>query len=157
ADHTPRVVAPAAGDRGHEPVLLREPLQLAARLRRHRRVLRPLDDRGEHAVDVEEDRGPLRLGREPPKELRRSHGWKDRRVLRLVLIGLAAGLFSALFGVGGGIVIVPLLLLFAAFDARPATATSLAAIGIISTVGVVSYALRGEGQPGGAAIVGAPA
>jgi uncharacterized membrane protein YfcA len=78
-------------------------------------------------------------------------------VLRLVLIGLAAGLFSALFGVGGGIVIVPLLLLFAAFEPRPATATSLAAIGIISTVGVVSYALRGEVKPGAAAIVGIPA
>ena len=92
-----------------------------------------------------------RLGREPAQELRRVHGWKDRRVLRLVLIGLAAGLFSALFGVGGGIVIVPLLLLFAHFEARPATATSLAAIGIISTVGVVSYALRGEVKPGAAA------
>jgi len=31
--------------------------------------------------------------------------------VRLVAIGLVAGLFSALFGVGGGIVIVPLLLL----------------------------------------------
>ena len=78
-------------------------------------------------------------------------------MLRLVLIGLAAGLFSALFGVGGGIVIVPLLLLFAHFEARPAAATSLAAIGIISAVGVVSYALRGEVKPGAAAIVGIPA
>jgi uncharacterized membrane protein YfcA len=78
-------------------------------------------------------------------------------VLRFVLIGLAAGFFSALFGVGGGIVIVPLLLLVAAFEPRPATATSLAAIGIISTVGVVSYALRGEVKPGAAAVVGLPA
>jgi uncharacterized protein len=78
-------------------------------------------------------------------------------VLRLVLIGLAAGLFSALFGVGGGIVIVPLLLLVAGFEPRPAAATSLAAIGIISVVGVVSYAVRGEVKPGAAAIVGIPA
>ena len=81
---------------------------------------------------------------------------QNKRV-RLVAIGLVAGFFSALFGVGGGIVIVPLLLLFAAFEPRPATATSLAAIGIISTVGVVSYALRGEVKLGAAAIVGIPA
>ena len=46
--------------------------------------------------------------------------------MRLVLIGLVAGFFSALFGVGGGIVIVPLLLLFCGWDSRAATATSLA-------------------------------
>ena len=50
--------------------------------------------------------------------------------MRLVLIGLVAGFFSALFGVGGGIVIVPLLLLLCSWQAQTATATSLAAIGI---------------------------
>ena len=78
-------------------------------------------------------------------------------MLRLVLIGLAAGLFSALLGVGGGIVIVPLLLLTAGFEPRPATATSLAAIGIIATAGVVVYAFQGEVKPGAAAVVGLPA
>jgi len=34
------------------------------------------------------------------------------RALRLALIGTAAGVFSALFGVGGGTVIVPLLILW---------------------------------------------
>jgi uncharacterized membrane protein YfcA len=77
--------------------------------------------------------------------------------VRLVLIGLAAGFFSALFGVGGGIVIVPLLLLLCAFDARPATATSLAAIGITAVSGVVAYAVHGDVQPGYAALVGIPA
>jgi uncharacterized membrane protein YfcA len=43
-------------------------------------------------------------------------------------IGIASGFLSALFGVGGGIVVVPLLVLLAAFDSRVATATSLAAI-----------------------------
>jgi uncharacterized membrane protein YfcA len=77
--------------------------------------------------------------------------------VRLVVIGLLAGLFSALFGVGGGIVVVPLLLLFAHFDERPAMATSLAAIGLIAFVGTVTYALHGEVKPGAAAIVGLPA
>ena len=74
----------------------------------------------------------------------------------LILIGLAAGFFSALFGVGGGIVIVPLLLLFAYFLQRPAMATSLAAIGIIAVAGTISYGLHGELKPGAAAIVGIP-
>ncbi len=47
-------------------------------------------------------------------------------MLRLVLIGLLAGLFSALFGVGGGIVVVPLLLLVAHYAERPAMAGAVA-------------------------------
>jgi uncharacterized membrane protein YfcA len=78
-------------------------------------------------------------------------------VANLVLIGLAAGLFSALFGVGGGIVVVPLLLLLERWQQRPAMATSLAAIGIIALAGTISYAIRGEVKPGAAAIVGLPA
>ncbi len=77
--------------------------------------------------------------------------------MRLVLIGVLAGLVSALFGVGGGIVVVPLLILLARYDARPAMATSLAAIGLIALVGTVTYALHGELKPGAAAAVGLPA
>jgi len=77
--------------------------------------------------------------------------------VRLVLIGLAAGFLSALFGVGGGIVIVPLLLLLCAFDARSATATSLAAIGVTAVSGVLAYAVHGDVRPGYAALVGIPA
>jgi uncharacterized membrane protein YfcA len=77
--------------------------------------------------------------------------------VRLVLIGLVAGFFSALFGVGGGIVIVPLLLLLAAFEVRPAAATSLAAIGITATAGTITYVIHGEVEPLYAALVGIPA
>jgi hypothetical protein len=77
--------------------------------------------------------------------------------VRLVLIGLVAGLFSALFGVGGGIVVVPLLILVAHFDERPAMATSLGAIGLIAFVGAATYALHGELKVGAAAVVGLPA
>jgi uncharacterized protein len=77
--------------------------------------------------------------------------------VRLVLIGLVAGFFSALFGVGGGILIVPLLLLLCAWDARSATATSLAAIGITALSGVAAYWYHGEIRPGYAALVGIPA
>ena len=77
--------------------------------------------------------------------------------MRLVLIGLAAGFFSALFGVGGGIVIVPLLLLVLGWEMRTATATSLAAIGITATAGVVTYVAHGEVKPVYALLVGVPA
>ena len=77
--------------------------------------------------------------------------------MRLVAIGLLAGLFSALFGVGGGIVVVPLLILAARYSERPAMATSLATVALISLVGTVTYALHGELKLGAAAIVGLPA
>jgi uncharacterized protein len=78
-------------------------------------------------------------------------------VLRLVLIGLTAGFFSALFGVGGGVVIVPLLLLAGGWAIREASATSLAAIGITATAGVITYVVHGEVRPVYAALVGVPA
>ena len=77
--------------------------------------------------------------------------------MRLVLIGLVAGVFSALFGVGGGIVVVPLLILLAHFPAKEATTASLGAILITAITGVAAYALRGEVHVGYAALVGIPA
>jgi uncharacterized protein len=77
--------------------------------------------------------------------------------MRLVAIGLAAGVFSALFGVGGGIIAVPLLILALGLPTRVATATSLGAIGITALAGVVVFALRGEVDAGYAALVGLPA
>ncbi|WP_457099094.1 sulfite exporter TauE/SafE family protein [Microbacterium sp. P5_E9] len=59
-------------------------------------------------------------------------------------IGLLAGLMSGLFGVGGGTVIVPLLVLILKFDQRLAAGTSLAAIVPTATVGVISYAVHGS-------------
>jgi hypothetical protein len=77
--------------------------------------------------------------------------------VRLVAIGLVAGLFSALFGVGGGLVIVPMLVYWLRYDLRSATGTSLVAIGITALAGTVAYALHGELKTGAALIVGVPA
>ena len=77
--------------------------------------------------------------------------------MRLVLIGLVAGFFSALFGVGGGIVIVPLLLLLCRWTAHTATTTSLAAIGVTALSGVITYAFHGDVSVKYAALVGLPA
>ncbi len=60
------------------------------------------------------------------------------RTLRLAAIGTFAGVFSGLFGVGGGSVIVPLLILWFGFGERLATGTSLAAIVIIGLLGTLA-------------------
>ena len=77
--------------------------------------------------------------------------------MRLVLIGLVTGFFSALFGVGGGIVMVPLLILVARFSERPAMATSLASIGVIALVGTISYTFHGDVHLGYGLLLGLPA
>ena len=75
----------------------------------------------------------------------------------LLLIGLVAGFFAALFGVGGGILIVPLLILAARFAERRAMATSLAAIAFTAVVGAIAYGIHGHLHPVEAALVGIPA
>lgn len=65
-------------------------------------------------------------------------------ILTCLGIGLLAGLLSGLFGVGGGTVIVPLLVLVLAYNQRLAAGTSLAAIIPIASVGVISYAIHGS-------------
>jgi uncharacterized membrane protein YfcA len=79
------------------------------------------------------------------------------RLVRLALIGSAAGAFSGLFGVGGGTVIVPLLILWFAYGEREATGTSLFAIVIIATLAAAVQGLHGNVDPVKAAIVGFPA
>jgi uncharacterized membrane protein YfcA len=77
--------------------------------------------------------------------------------MRLVAIGLGAGFLGALFGVGGGIVIVPALVVLVGFPTRRAAATSLTAVFVTGVVGTVTYAFHGDVKPGAAAIVGVPA
>ncbi|WP_121149912.1 sulfite exporter TauE/SafE family protein [Microbacterium sp. AG1240] len=67
-----------------------------------------------------------------------------RFVITCIGVGLLAGLLSGLFGVGGGTVIVPLLVLILRFDQRLAAGTSLAAIVPTASVGVISYAVHGS-------------
>lgn len=57
----------------------------------------------------------------------------------IVLVGIAAGFLSGMFGVGGGILIVPGLVLVAKMDQRIAHGTSLAAVLPISASSLLSY------------------
>jgi len=62
----------------------------------------------------------------------------SHRLLKLATIGTLAGIFSGLFGVGGGTVIVPLLIFWFAYGERLATGTSLAAIVLIGLLGALA-------------------
>jgi uncharacterized membrane protein YfcA len=61
------------------------------------------------------------------------------RPLVLAAIGLAAGVLSGLFGVGGGIIMVPAMVLLAGMAQQRASATSLASIVPIAAVGAVIF------------------
>ncbi len=62
----------------------------------------------------------------------------DHAIWKLAAIGTLAGIFSGLFGVGGGTVIVPLLIFWFAYGERLATGTSLAAIIVIGLLGAIA-------------------
>src|SRR5215210_5837177 len=80
-----------------------------------------------------------------------------RRTLQLAVVGTAAGVFSGLFGVGGGTVIVPLLVMWLGYEEREATGTSLAAIVVIAAAAAGVQAAFGNVDYGKAALVGLPA
>jgi len=79
------------------------------------------------------------------------------RTLRLASVGTAAGLFSGLFGVGGGSVIVPLLILWLGYGEKEATGTSLGAIAVIAAVGAAIQAGYGNVDVARALLVAVPA
>jgi uncharacterized membrane protein YfcA len=86
-----------------------------------------------------------------------ARGASAGRTAVLGLVGVIGGLMSGLFGVGGGIVIVPLLLLWCGYGAREATGTSLAVIVVTSVIGAASQQAYGNVDVANAALVGLPA
>src|SRR3982750_357319 len=62
----------------------------------------------------------------------------DHAIWKLAAIGPLAGIFSGLFGVGGGTVIVPLLIFWFGYGERLATGTSLGAIVLIGLLGTLA-------------------
>ncbi|HUB75387.1 MAG TPA: sulfite exporter TauE/SafE family protein [Solirubrobacteraceae bacterium] len=84
-------------------------------------------------------------------------GASPKRVLELAAIGTLAGVFSGLFGVGGGSVVVPLLVLWLGYGERAATATSLAAIVFIAGFAAAVQGAYGNVRVLDAALIGVPA
>jgi uncharacterized protein len=63
----------------------------------------------------------------------------------VALIGLGAGILSGLFGIGGGVIIVPLLVLVLGFTAQQAAGTSLAALLLpVGLFGAIEYWQAGQ-------------
>lgn len=85
-----------------------------------------------------------------------------KTILIALAVGVGAGLASGLLGVGGGIVMVPLLVGVLGTTQHQAHATSLAAIVVIGAVGAVAFGVEGELDVAAAALltvgalVGAP-
>jgi uncharacterized membrane protein YfcA len=79
------------------------------------------------------------------------------RLLKLAVVGTAAGAFSGLFGVGGGAVIVPLLILWLGYGEREATGTSLAAMVVIVGVAAALQAAYGNVDVAKGVLIGIPA
>jgi uncharacterized membrane protein YfcA len=78
-------------------------------------------------------------------------------MLRLAVIATLAGAFSGLFGVGGGSVMVPLLILWLGYGEREATGTSLAAIPLIAAFGALVQGVSGNVDVEKGLLVGVPA
>jgi uncharacterized protein len=81
----------------------------------------------------------------------------DHRALKLAAIGTLAGVFSGLFGVGGGTVMVPLLVLWLGYGPREATGTSLAAIVFIAGFAAATQGAYGNVHVLDAVLIGIPA
>jgi uncharacterized membrane protein YfcA len=77
--------------------------------------------------------------------------------VRLAAIATAAGAFSGLFGIGGGTIIVPLLVLWMGYGQREATGTSLAAIAVIGVLAAAVHGLYGNVDLAKGLLVAAPA
>jgi len=80
-----------------------------------------------------------------------------RRILGLGAIGCAAGLFSGLFGVGGGAIIVPMLVLRRGYAERRAMGTSLVAIAIMAGAAMLAQGAYGNLHVDDGLLVGVPA
>ena len=67
------------------------------------------------------------------------------QLIGLLLVGLAAGLLSGMFGVGGGIIIVPAMVLLFGMTQQSAIATSLIALLLpVGLLGVMEYYRSGK-------------
>ena len=94
------------------------------------------------ACATDEAEGPT-CRRDPAGDLR----WTSPCALLLGVVGVLTGVLSGLFGVGGGFVIVPALVLFSGMAIHRAVGTSLLVIALVSVSGVASHLLAGRDIP----------
>ncbi|MEI7675210.1 MAG: sulfite exporter TauE/SafE family protein [Bacteroidales bacterium] len=82
----------------------------------------------------------------PNQAQRQEHGEKTEYAFWLyIAVGILAGVIAGMFGKGGGLVIVPILIKFFRYDTKAATATSLAALQLpVGLPSVIVYAQLGH-------------
>jgi uncharacterized membrane protein YfcA len=68
----------------------------------------------------------------------------EQPLWKLALIGLLVGISSGLFGVGGGILMVPLLVLACGFGQHRAHVTALATGTLLGSAAAITYAVDGS-------------
>jgi len=74
-----------------------------------------------------------------------SHAKVQHAVWQFILVGVLAGVIAGMFGKGGGLVIVPILIKFFDYDPKAASATSLAALQLpVGLPSVIVYAEDGH-------------
>ncbi len=96
----------------------------------------------EFSLSIDDDTGPA-CRRDPLGELRLT----SHCALLLAGIGIATGLLTGLFGVGGGFIIVPALVTLSGMGMQRAIGTSLLIVSLVSVSGVASYLAAGEDLP----------
>lgn len=64
--------------------------------------------------------------------------------VKSALIGVAAGTAAGLFGVGGGIIIVPSVVLLMGLTQREASGTSIAAVVALSLTATIAFGISGD-------------
>ncbi len=67
-------------------------------------------------------------------------------IVSLLIIGLLAGIFSGFMGVGGGVVMIPLMIMFLGYDQHEAQGLSLAVLAVPVTF-VAAYTYHTGGHP----------
>jgi uncharacterized membrane protein YfcA len=79
------------------------------------------------------------------KESTQVKTYKERSLFEFVLLGLFAGVIAGMFGKGGGIIIVPLLISLFHYEHKAASATSLAALQLpVGLPSVIVYYQQGH-------------
>lgn len=72
----------------------------------------------------------------------------NSNIVSYILAGVSIGFFSGLLGIGGGVLGIPIMLIFLNFDMRKAIGTLAAVIIFTSFGGSIGYIINGWGQPG---------
>ena len=86
----------------------------------------------------------LGLEKKTPDLSHKGNYWKSSKLLMLVIFSLMAGILSSSFGIGGGIIFVPCLIIILGFDMKKASATSQFALIFTSLSGLTLFIIDGK-------------